>query len=119
MGLGPGTCTLLLRLSPLTKGHSGSFNPGGWETEFKNNFKHFIIMNTVWHKKIKKKSKKEGRKWVQAEAYRLEKWSTGESDIQKKEREHPTQQEASRLGAADRTPNQVGGSGSEAAAMTT
>ena len=41
--------------------------------------------NTVWHKKIKKKSKPNwGRKWVQAEAYRLEAWSTGKSYIQKK-----------------------------------
>ena len=31
------------------------FNQGGRETEFKNNIKHFIIINTVWHKKIKKR----------------------------------------------------------------
>jgi hypothetical protein len=35
-------------------------------------------MTTVWHKKIKKRSKPNwGRKWVQAEACQLEEWSTG------------------------------------------
>ena len=30
------------KLSPLTKGHSGSFNQGGWK--FNDNMKHFIII---------------------------------------------------------------------------